>query len=271
MKMLDELRRITDRASTRILEIYNTDFSSELKSDQSPVTPADHASHETILEELSRLDPGIPILSEESDIPSYETRSRWTTYWLVDPLDGTKGFIDKSGQFTVNIALVDAAEPVLGVVAIPVRSKVYCGDTTNDSAFVCDTHGQRRIGTKKISGKILNLVESRHHPSAQNSLFNQQLRSLGYELRLVRESSSLKYCAIAEGNADVFLRVGPTSEWDVAAAQAVLTAAGGKVCLLNGAAKRYNQSESLINPPLLSFGDPDVPWFQYVKDAHVGD
>ena len=265
--MLDELVRITRLASERILEIYETDFSSQLKEDFSPVTPADHAAHETIVEELYRLDTTLPVLSEESDQVPFLTRSEWSTYWLVDPLDGTKGFIDRSGQFTVNIALIDNGEPVIGVVGLPVADKVYCGDVQQNLAYVCEENSKRVIKTRKVDSKRLNLVESRHHPSRENKLFNRYLKELGYELNLVKESSSLKFCAIAEGKADLFLRFGPTSEWDIGAPQAVLVAAGGAVQLQDGSTKRYNQTESLLNPPLLSFGDTSRPWVEYLDHA----
>ena len=269
MKMLDELIRICNLASERILSIYKTDFPSEVKTDESPVTPADHASHETIVEELTLLDPGIPILSEECEIPAYESRAQWSTYWLIDPLDGTKGFIDKSGQFTVNIALVDSGDAILGAVAIPISAKVYCGDARSGVAFIRHKGVTQGINTRKVSGKVLQVLQSRHHPSTQNDFLNRHLEKLGYELRCVKRGSSLKFCTIAEGEADLFLRAGPTSEWDTAAPQAVLTAAGGQVCTLNGESRKYNQSECLINPSLVSFGDPDIPWVEYVRDALV--
>ena len=221
--------KIARNAGSRILEIYESEFDIEHKDDKSPLTNADMASHHTIVEALSALTPEIPILSEESAKLPFEERSQWRTYWLVDPLDGTREFIKRNGEFTVNIALVEGGVPTLGVVYAPVLERTYLA-AAGKGAWRRDGDGEARpiraTGTGTGDGtRELAVVASRSHPSPRLEAF---LDRLG-EHRLVSMGSSLKLCLVAEGAADVYPRLGPTMEWDTAAGHAVLAGAGGAV------------------------------------------
>ncbi|MGB0713539.1 MAG: 3'(2'),5'-bisphosphate nucleotidase CysQ, partial [Gammaproteobacteria bacterium] len=216
---------IAEQAGDRILEIYGGEIAIETKEDESPLTAADLASHETIQQGLTELTPDIPVLSEESAAIPYEERSAWETYWLVDPLDGTKEFIKRNGEFTVNIALIDQGVPVLGVVYAPVHGTLY------RAARGIGAQKYRRGGTPqsiavraKRPGK-LRVVGSRSHAGETLLAY---LGRLG-DHTIVPMGSSLKLCLVAEGAADLYPRLGPTSEWDTAAAQAVVECAGGSV------------------------------------------
>ncbi len=258
--MIDELVRISNQASRDILEVYNSDFAVRTKTDDSPVTQADLRAHETIVRELAMLDVAIPIVSEEGTFPDFSTRQQWKEYWLVDPLDGTRDFVERNGEFTVNIALIQGDRPALGIVNVPTRGCVYVGDCINSKAFVRNSTGQLSISSRTNDSHELVLVESRHNASRGNDLFADHLRRKGK--RVVRESagSSLKICRVAEGSADFYLRCGPTSEWDLAAAHAVLHAAGGNLRMLSGAPLLYNQKQSLLNPSFFACGDSPDYW-----------
>ena len=256
---IDQLIRIARAAGQAILEVYNRGFEVRNKDDNSPLTEADLASHQVIIAGLEELTPQIPVLSEESASVSYETRRNWERYWLVDPLDGTREFIKRNGEFTVNIAMVEAGRPVLGVVHVPVSGAVYAGDVAH-GAFLEDAAGRRqplRVATRRATP--LRVAGSRSHAGDSLRAFlgrvgEHELKSMG---------SSLKLCLVAEGKADIYPRLGPTSEWDTAAAQAVVEAAGGSVTDTALRPLRYNQKESLLNPYFLVFGDTSVNWSEY--------
>lgn len=246
---IEKIISIAIAAGKEILSIYQKDdFGEHEKNDHSPLTVADIASHLLITRQLQNLTPDIPILSEESaDIP-WEVRKLWHRYWLIDPLDGTKEFIKRNGEFTVNIALIDNHIPVLGVVHAPVFDTTWFGKKEGQAV-------KRQAGEQKkievmhhVTGKPWKVVGSRTH--AGDSL-NAFLANLGsYEL--VSIGSSIKLCLVAEGKADIYPRFGPTSEWDTAAAHAVVNAAGGEVILAkNGEALLYNTKNSLLNPHFL--------------------
>lgn len=242
---IDKIIQIARDAGKAILEIYHTDFTIENKSDHSPLTEADKAAHKIIDEGLRRLYPEIPVLSEEGkDIP-YKERSKWEQFWLVDPLDGTKEFIKKNGEFTVNIALIENNQPVLGVVYLPVTDEVFYS-TIEKGAF---KHSKGQLIELKVSeiskGESLTIVESRSHPSEELVILKDKLQK-DYDLSSVQKGSSLKICAVAEGMADLYPRLGPTMEWDTAAGHAVVGAAGGLVVDLKGNSLQYNK-ESLKN------------------------
>ncbi len=257
---MEALINLAREAGAAILKIYNTDFSVYEKSDQSPLTEADMASHNIIVKGLAELMPEIPILSEESaDIP-YETRSGWSRYWLVDPLDGTKEFIKRNGEFTVNIALIEGEQPVLGVVHVPVTGVTYYGGP-GFGAFRQDADGdERTISVCAERGDPVKVAGSRSH--AGESL-QRYLDNLGSH-EIVSMGSSLKLCLVAEGAADIYPRLGPTSEWDTAASQAVVEGAGGRVTGLEMQPLRYNTKESLLNPHFFVFGDTSVDWSSYL-------
>ena len=248
---------IAQQASRAIMQIYAGEFAVENKQDDSPLTQADGEAHRIITAGLQALTPNIPVLSEESPASTHEfnTRRHWETLWLVDPLDGTREFINRNGEFTVNIALIHQHRPVLGVVAIPASQTIYTG-AVGLGAQRIDEHGSRSIRTLQSARSVPIVVGSRSHRG--DSLDALLSRLDPHELCAV--GSALKFCRVAEGVADFYPRLGPTSEWDTAAGQAVLEAAGGKVIDLHGSPLRYNQRESLLNPHFLAFGDATVNW-----------
>ena len=259
---LDDLLRLAREAGAAILSIYNTDFEVERKADNSPLTEADLASHRTIVSTLERLTPEIPVLSEESANIPFETRRGWTRYWLIDPLDGTKEFVKRNGEFTVNIALVEGDRPTAGVVYAPVLDRLYYG-TAGDGAWRQDgDSAARQIQVAAHLRQPAKVAGSRSHAGESLKRF---LANLG-EHELVSMGSSLKLCLVAEGVADLYPRLGPTSEWDTAAAQAVVEAAGGRVTTLDMAPLRYNTKDSLLNPEFFVFGDHSVNWSDYLPD-----
>lgn len=266
--MIEELVGIADLAGREILNVYHSNFEVQTKSDESPVTEADLAAHSTIVRELQRLDPTIPIVSEEAAVPEYRTRKSWQRYWLIDPLDGTRNFVERNGEFTVNIALVQAGRPALGVVGAPSIDCIYSGEVAARRAL--KHHGGKRksITTRMISKKEAILVESRHNTTLANELISKHLAHK-HQISVTRTKmgSSLKICVIAEGLADLYLRIGPTSEWDIAAANAVLLAANGDLRLIDGTSKRYNEQESVLNCSFFACGNDPEYWTNVVSDA----
>ncbi|MEL6710745.1 MAG: 3'(2'),5'-bisphosphate nucleotidase CysQ [Pseudomonadota bacterium] len=249
--LLNDVVNIAQTAGRAILAIYERDFAVQQKADQSPLTAADLASHQQIIAALSELTPDVPILSEESAEVPYAQRKTWSRYWLVDPLDGTKEFIRRNGEFTVNIALIEQGRPVLGVVYVPTSGVCYAGEV-GIGAWKQQRSGERtKIYPALPCEQPLRVVASRSHVSAGL----QQMLDQMNEYQLVSMGSSLKLCQVAEGAADVYPRLGPTCEWDTAAAQAVVEAAGGQVTDVTGQPLRYNQKDSLLNPHFLVFAD----------------
>ena len=259
-ELLEGAVDIARRAGDAIVEVYGSmDPGVTYKKDDSPLTQADLASHRVIVEGLARLDTSIPILSEEGAERAYGERQAWDRFWLVDPLDGTKEFIKRNGEFTVNIALIEGGAPILGVVYAPVVGRTYAG-VFGEGAWRQDDGpegaGERRpIQASGTSGRGLAVVASRSHGSEHQGAF---LGVLG-EHELVSMGSSLKLCLVADGTADVYPRLGPTMEWDTAAAHAVVRAAGGRVLAFTGQALQYNK-ENLLNPFFIVLGDRSVPW-----------
>lgn len=254
--VLEQLVDISRRAGLAILEWYDGDMGITQKADDSPLTKADLASHELISAELTRLWPDIPVLSEESaDIP-WETRQKWQQYWLVDPLDGTKEFINRNGEFTVNIALIRDHNAVMGVVHVPVTNVSYFGSRETGAWRRDDDADATVIKVRKPAAVPAVIVGSRSHANPE---LEDQLNRLGpYELTSM--GSSLKFCRVAEGLADFYPRLGPTCEWDTAAAQAVVEAAGGQIVKTDGSRLRYNSKEVYLNPHFFVFGDADKKW-----------
>ncbi len=236
--------QIAKDAGAAIMSIYDGDHAVELKADKSPLTAADKASHAMIMTGLQKHFPEIPILSEEgADIP-YAVRKDWKRFWLVDPLDGTKEFIKRNGEFTVNIALIEDCQPVAGVVFVPVQDKLYWG-INGEGAWVQEGEGGvRTIQVRKPDFEAgLTVVMSRSHPSPE---LEEYLKGIKVAEALP-VGSSLKLCVVAEGLADVYPRLGPTMEWDTAAGHAVAEAAGAKVVTPEGKMLEYNK-ENLLNP-----------------------
>ncbi|MGH8235021.1 MAG: 3'(2'),5'-bisphosphate nucleotidase CysQ [Rhodanobacteraceae bacterium] len=243
-------------AGAAILEVYAGSFAIETKSDNSPLTAADMASHRIIVDGLSALTPDIPVLSEESKDVDWSIRRGWERYWLVDPLDGTREFVKRNGEFTVNIALIENHAPVLGVVLLPVTGELYYG-VAGEGAFLESVRGAlpKPVATRAVA-TIPVVAGSRSHGNERQTAM---LAKLG-DYRLVSVGSSIKFCMVARGDADLYLRLGPTSEWDTAAAQCVVEQAGGAVVDLQGDPFRYNTKESLLNPEFLALGDPSADW-----------
>lgn len=261
-QLLPELLDIARRAGDAILDIYGQEFSVTRKDDDSPLTQADLASHVIIRDALAVLTPDIPILSEESAAIDFETRSAWTQYWLVDPLDGTKEFVNRNGEFTVNIALIDNHAPVCGVVYVPVTAVSYSGVAGSGSVRYSPGQDPSPIHVRKPASDPLVVVGSRSHA---NPRLEQFLAALGPH-EMISMGSSLKFCVLAEGNADFYPRLGPTSEWDTAAAHAVVTAAGGQIVKLDGQPLEYNRTDSLLNPEFLVIADPDRDWLDLFRN-----
>jgi 3'(2'), 5'-bisphosphate nucleotidase len=238
------------------MRIYETGFNVTLKDDRSPLTEADLSAQRVIGAGLAALTPDIAMLGEESPPEAIAQRRAWRALWLVDPLDGTREFVKRNGEFTVNIALIEDHEPVLGVVAAPAHSVLYAA-ARGCGAFRRDADGTRvPIAACRHAASPLRVLGSRSHGDA---LTETLLARLGPQQR-VAIGSALKFGLLAEGQADLYLRCGPTSEWDTAAGQALLTEAGGCVLDLRGAPLRYNARDVLINPSFLAYADRSRDW-----------
>ena len=251
----NDLVRIVESAHTEILAVYNTSFAVDRKLDDSPITEADRRSHEAIFSALEAIGGGIPIVSEEGSVTPFAERRHWTRFWLIDPLDGTKEFVKRSGEFTVNIALVEGHRPVVGVVGIPASKTVYYGDVQSSTAFCIEDGQTRAIHTRALVRDNLTVLMSRRR---RNASADEYLRHLEHEFGSIeRESfgSSLKFLKLASGEADLHLQYGLTSEWDTAAAHAILLAAGGGISTFDGDTLKYNCKESLLNQPFIAYGD----------------
>jgi len=261
-KLLPGVLEVARAAGRAILGIYaRADLGVETKADQSPLTAADHAAQAVIAEGLARLAPGIPLWSEESGVIGWETRRQWPEFWLVDPLDGTREFIKRNGEFTVNIALVRGHAAVLGVVHAPVLGRDYYGNASG-GAFRSDGGGPGvPIHVRAPAPVPVRVAGSRSH---RGSSLDEVLARLGPHT-LVAMGSSLKFCLVAEGEADFYPRLGPTSEWDTAAAQAMLEAAGGAVLDLDGEPLRYNTRPEVLNPSFIARGEPGRDWLALVR------
>ena len=255
MKVDEALRdgviAVAEAAAADILEVYARDFDVERKEDSTPLTEADLAAHHRIVAGLAALTPGIPVLSEESAEACFELRKGWTRYWLVDPLDGTREFVKKNGEFSVNIALIDAAVAVFGVIQQPVTGLVWHG-VPGQGAFRREQGRDIGIHTRIPASAPLRIAASRSHRDARTEAVIARFPGA----QVVGLGSSLKFCRIAEGGIDLYPRFGPTSEWDTAAGQAILEAAGGVVVDPRGRPFRYNQRESLLNGDFFASGDP---------------
>ncbi len=279
--LLARAREIALAAGEEILEVYESGFAVRHKEDASPLTEADMRAHRRIVGALEGLDPPLPVLSEESGERPWEERRAWRRYWLVDPLDGTKEFVSRNGEFTVNIALIDGHVPVLGVVAVPARGLLYCA-AAGEGAFRerwSPEQGRRppeggqaeavRIHARRLEdrppGAALVVAGSRSHANEATRRYVERVaRALG-PVETLALGSALKLCLVAEGQVDLYPRLGPTSEWDTAAAQCVVEQAGGHVTDLELERLRYNTKESLLNPSFLVFGDDSIDWRRFLE------
>lgn len=260
--LLAGVRRVAEEAGEAILAVYRAGFSVEHKADATPLTEADLAAHRLIVEGLQRLEPGTPVLSEESDPIPFAHRRTWRRHWLVDPLDGTRQFVGHGEDFAVNIALIEAHVAVLGVIHAPVTRTTYWA-VKGEGAWrgTATARVGERLRAAAYRHGTVRVLLSRAPPGRTTRTY---LERLG-ECSLQRLGSSLKSCRIAEGLADLYPRFGPTGEWDTAAAQILLEEAGGHLTDTHLRPLRYNARESLINPHFFAFGDSSVDWSRYLK------
>ena len=249
---------LTIHAGAAILPYWKTDTAVIQKADNSPVTAADLAAHQVLAAGLAKIAPDIPVLSEEDcDIPLAQ-RQQWQCWWLVDPLDGTKEFISGTAEFTVNVALIENGQVVFGVVAVPVRQQCYYGGQQFGAWLIEEQQAARQIQVRSAQEQLTVLASRRHSSPLQEQLLDQ-LRRL-FALELTNVGSSLKFCLLAEGKADFYPRLAPTSQWDTAAAQAIVEGAGGVVIKLDGERLDYPVQASLLNPYFMAL--PAVaPWY----------
>lgn len=247
--ILPEVIRVADEASDRVLHIYQSDFKVSYKEDESPITAADIASHEIIVRGLRNISRDIPILSEESVAAPWEERRHWRRFWLIDPIDGTRDFTQRTGEFTVNIAMIEDGVPVMGVVTAPALKEAFWG-VKGEGAHKRDRTGLIHRIRVAEPGQVKRVVASKNHLNDETRAF---IDSLG-EHQTVQAGSSLKFCRIAEGHADIYPRMGPTSEWDTGAAHAILRAAGGDVQSVDGLPLQYGKKD-VLNPHFIAAGN----------------
>ena len=261
--MLDAVRSLTAEAGRLILTHYGKPTPVEVKADDSPLTQADRAAHHLLTGRLRALTPDVPVMSEESPAEEVEGREAWTRFWCVDPLDGTKEFIKGTGEFTVNVALIDNGEPVLGVVHVPVKGITYFAQKGEGAFKQVGAEKPEPIRAREANAEALTVVASRDHAGPAVGAFVENLKAAGSAVDLTSMGSSLKFCLVAEGAADLYPRTVPTMEWDTAAAQAVVEAAGGRLTTLDGERLRYNKAV-LRNPSVIASGG-GFDW-----QAHLG-
>jgi len=274
-RQLEALKEIAVAAGQEILAVYNQEevINVTLKEDNSPLTEADRRAHRLIVDRLALLTPGVPILSEESEPTDWSVRSQWDRYWLVDPLDGTKEFVKRNGEFTVNIALINNGIAETGVVHVPVSGVTYLGRTRTGAWRVSRAGAYQSIqcksldNTRVIKVVVIKVVASRSH---QGKSLDRVMAAIEAELNraeVVSMGSSLKICLLAEGKADIYPRLAPTSEWDTAAAHAVLCAAGGEICDTEFRPLRYNQKDDILNPFFIGLADTAYDWKEVLIPA----
>lgn len=282
-EMIENMVDVARKAGEAILEVYQLeDFGVETKSDDSPLTKADLAAHNIICKSLTDKYPDIPFFSEESEVPPFEQRQQWQRYFLVDPLDGTKEFINRNDEFTVNIALIENGRSVIGIVYVPVINRMYAGyspvEVSERIAWVEEKGERRNIATRTMTRfqgsetkavddgvEPVTVVASRRHGSDEMEVCMSNLNKFYPELETRNMGSSLKLCLIAEGQADLYPRLAPTCEWDTAAAHAVVEAAGGLVVDADFNPLLYNQKDELLNPYFHVIGDPEFNWQSIIK------
>ncbi len=262
-QFIEPVVELAIKAGGAILEVYATDFDVQHKADLSPLTQADMASHNVIDQGLKALTPDIPVLSEESGLPDFAERSQWDKYWIVYRLDGTKDFVNRNGEFTVNIALIENNRSVFGVVHVPVKNKTYIGCASYGAELRAEGAGPAKINVANKTAQPARVVGSRSHRGTSLDGFLERLGK--YEMHPM--GSSLKFCLVAEGAADIYPRLGPTSEWDTAAAQAVVEQAGGSVITLDGKPLSYNSKAEILNPQFLVIGPDDRDWLGMVPSS----
>lgn len=260
---IEVVEQICIQAGQEILDVYNSESAPKvtIKGDNSPLTEADRRANALIVEQLLRRFPDIPILSEESESIDYSIRQNWSKYWLVDPLDGTKEFINRNGEFTVNIALIEQGTPVLGVVHVPVQGVTYSGQSGGGASKLHGDGRRETICVSRVNSDVAaRVVASRSHRDQKVDRLLAEIATHMSEPSVVSMGSSLKMCLVAEGSADIYPRFAPTCEWDTGAAHAVLLAAGGQIVELDFSPLHYNQKAELLNPHFIAIGDMSFDW-----------
>lgn len=263
--LLPEIHRIAKQAGEKIMEVYNAGFDIETKEDNSPVTTADLAANDLIEKELNKLLPLFPILSEESATLPFSKRSARETYWLVDPLDGTKEFINRRDSFTVNIALVHQNKSILGVIYAPALGISYYACQDCGSYKETLTTAEQKIQTRTMPEKPV-FAGSRSHPGKTLAAFLENFQNDIGDYELLSMGSSLKMCMVAEGSVDLYPRLWLTSEWDTAAAHCIVDEAGGKLVQTDMSPLLYNTKDSLLNPYFFTIGNNNVDWTKYLPE-----
>jgi len=261
--LLSEVVRIAKQAGEKIMEVYEAGFDIETKEDNSPVTTADLAANDVIERELNQLLPLFPILSEESASVPFDQRATRETYWLVDPLDGTKEFIKRRDSFTVNIALIHTNQSILGVIYAPALGVSYYACRGGGSYKETATISEHQIHARALPGKAV-FAGSRSHPGKALAKFLENFKDDIGDYELISMGSSLKMCLVAEGSADLYPRLWLTSEWDTAAAHCIVDEAGGQLVKTDMSPLLYNTKDSLLNPYFFTIGNNDVDWVKYL-------
>lgn len=252
-----EINQVAYQAGKTIRKYFNSSYEIELKHDKSPVTTADIEANNYIEQQLHNLTPDIPRISEESENSSYQERKHWGTFWLIDPLDGTREFVKNRPDFTVNIALVHEQQPVLGVIYLPMADQLYFA-ALGDHAYRQDqSNSPIEIHVNQKTPSSPKICSSRYHTGKSMQAF---LDAVG-DHELIARGSSIKSCLVADGSADIYPRFGPTWEWDTAAAQCIIVQAGGYLTTLDMKSLAYNK-ESLLNPSFLAFANKQRNWSQ---------
>ena len=256
-KLLPACEEIALAAGEAIMAVYESDFAVTHKEDKSPLTEADLAADRVIESGLKKLTPDWPILSEESASVPFDVRRTWTTYWLIDPLDGTREFVKRNGEFTVNIALIHDHESILGVVHAPALHQTWsAARNLGASRFTTDREAREPVHARELDEKNLTVMKSRSHASEK---LKDYLEAIRPDV-VIESGSSIKLCMVADGRADLYARLGPTSEWDTAAAQCIVEEAGGHLTDMQMPPLRYNTKDSLLNPPFFVFGKTWKDW-----------
>ena len=258
-ELLPEVKRIAIEAGKKIMIIFNRDFAVDYKEDKSPVTEADLAANAHIIKELKKLAGDFPILTEEETALSFEERSSWETYWLVDPLDGTKEFVNHRDGFTVNIALIHQHKSVLGAIYVPVFDVSYYASLEMGAYKDTNKEQGKKISVRALP-KVPTLAVSRSHAKGDLLAFTA---SVG-EHEIIQTGSSLKMCYVAEGVADLYPRLWLTSEWDTGAAHCIVDEAGGCLVKTDMSPLLYNTKDSLLNPFFFTIGGNDYDWVQHL-------
>ncbi|ARN73624.1 3'(2'),5'-bisphosphate nucleotidase CysQ [Oceanicoccus sagamiensis] len=262
----EQLLLLCQQAGEAVLEIYHgaDPVAVEQKQDNSPLTLADKLSQQILADGLARLAPQWPVVSEEQALPDFSQRSRWPSYWLLDPLDGTREFIERTGEFTINIALIENHRPILGMVYIPLEQAAYLGLVDEGRALRIDHEGRKDIAVSQ-GGTSIRVLSSRRYGGAELEACMEKLSRHFPALERVTAGSALKFCRLAEGRADIYPRFAPCCEWDTAAGQAVLEAAGGCLLGLDFKPLQYNQKPSIINPNFYALGGKGLRWVDILK------